>query len=119
ARKASPSIPLTFFLLIGFAVLERASFALSLSRCRGIDALLVRFLQSWHLAYCSFEYGTSMAQAFENLQLRRGKEVSTSRGCSTQLRRYPGMKPTVGAREGVHSCMRRSLPRRTKQACAR
>src|SRR5437667_193495 len=43
ARKASPSIPLAFFfLLIGFAVLERASFALSLSRCRGIDALLVR-----------------------------------------------------------------------------
>src|SRR5439155_20674422 len=42
ARKASPSIPLVFFLLIGFAVLERASFALSLSRCRGIDALLVR-----------------------------------------------------------------------------
>src|SRR6266446_1607447 len=42
ARKASPSIPLAFFLLIGFAVLARASFALSLSRCRGIDALLVR-----------------------------------------------------------------------------
>src|SRR5438128_12245782 len=42
ARKASPSIPLAFFLLIGFAVLERASFALSLSLCRGIDALLVR-----------------------------------------------------------------------------
>src|SRR5439155_26040353 len=42
-RKASPSIPLAFFfLLIGFAVLARASFALSLSRCRGIDALLVR-----------------------------------------------------------------------------
>src|SRR5437660_10505059 len=43
ASKASSSIPLSFFfLLIGFAVLERASFALSLSRCRGIDALLVR-----------------------------------------------------------------------------